>query len=95
MGIPSEVPDDFDGKVDFIFKRYDKDRDGIWKYTEANQFMLEIRAKGFDQVEYSAWCKELNCESPDLDTLKNRYKDKPDELENDFGMCLGLSACIA
>ena len=95
MMMGGDIPEDFDGKVKFIFKRYDKDGDGIWKFSEANTYMQEIHAKNIDQVEFSAWCTELGCESPTAEVLSKRYKDKPADLENDFGMCLGLSACIA
>ncbi|KAJ9454612.1 hypothetical protein DIPPA_01962 [Diplonema papillatum] len=95
----SSMPTTPQEKVAFIFGRYDKDQDGIWTFSEAARFMEEVTGESIAQEDFPAFCKKLNATSvkgPNVEEFKFRYEGEAAcNLETEFGMCLGLSACIA
>eukprot|EP01061_Rhynchopus_euleeides_P022787 TRINITY_DN37209_c0_g1_i1.p1 TRINITY_DN37209_c0_g1~~TRINITY_DN37209_c0_g1_i1.p1 ORF type:complete len:114 (+),score=39.01 TRINITY_DN37209_c0_g1_i1:45-344(+) len=91
------LPSTAEEKIAFVFARYDKDLDGAWKMSELGSFIQELHGDVMKDADFPVHCKAWGCDDkgPSLDHLKKRYEGKPELLEQEFGMCMGLSACIA
>eukprot|EP00756_Hemistasia_phaeocysticola_P019499 Hpha_TRINITY_DN15664_c3_g6::TRINITY_DN15664_c3_g6_i1::g.101932::m.101932 len=95
----TRMPETQREKLQFLFARYDKDRDGKWNSSEVAAFHREIVGEELDRAGLTLFFVQCKCSSDGvtIETLMNRYMDDKGarRLELEYGMAMGLAACIA
>eukprot|EP01062_Namystynia_karyoxenos_P041499 TRINITY_DN3024_c0_g1_i4.p1 TRINITY_DN3024_c0_g1~~TRINITY_DN3024_c0_g1_i4.p1 ORF type:complete len:887 (+),score=231.64 TRINITY_DN3024_c0_g1_i4:102-2663(+) len=73
------------GKVEQLFRHFDRDRDGLWCFAEARRFMLAVSGLVMERPEWEEQCAELGCD-PDrglpLEVVRDTYDVS--DVEDDY-----------